>query len=60
MGLLHSRDQWFLFEARGLEATLELPTIHCRLPMAEQYAKVELGERCEVRALTHECECQVR
>ena len=32
---------WLLDEASGLEASLELPTIDCRLQMADVYAKVQ-------------------
>jgi hypothetical protein len=32
---------WRLTEATGLEASIELPTIACRLELADVYAKVE-------------------
>ncbi|MEX2167756.1 MAG: Uma2 family endonuclease [Pirellulales bacterium] len=41
---LYSRQAdggWLLTEAKGLEATIELPAIKCRLKLAEVYAKVE-------------------
>jgi Uma2 family endonuclease len=38
---------WMLSEASGLEATVELSAIACRLELAEVYAKVEFAERQE-------------
>jgi Uma2 family endonuclease len=35
---------WLLSEASGLEATVELSAIACRLALAEVYAKVEFVE----------------
>lgn len=41
-----SRGIWELRTAEGLEATLELPSIGCRLALAEVYRRVKLlGER---------------
>jgi Uma2 family endonuclease len=34
-------DQWVLLEAKGLDATIELPSIGCSLALAEVYDKVE-------------------
>lgn len=33
--------RWLLTEAKGLEGTIELPAIECRLKLADVYAKVE-------------------
>ena len=33
-------EQWTLTQYRGFEATLELPSIQCRIPLAEIYDKV--------------------
>ena len=35
--------QWVLSEATGLDAAIELPTIHCRLVLGDVYAKVEFA-----------------
>lgn len=40
--LRQSDGRWLLSEFRGLEATVSLPSIDCRLPLAEVYDKVEL------------------
>lgn len=37
----NEQGQWLLSEASGLEATMQLPTIDCQLPLADLYAKVE-------------------
>ncbi|HEX6960496.1 MAG TPA: hypothetical protein VF175_01405, partial [Lacipirellula sp.] len=34
---------WRLTEASGLEASIELPAIGCRLALADVYAKVEFS-----------------
>jgi len=39
--------RWLLSEATGLDATIELPTVDCRLPLAEIYAKVTFAEEVE-------------
>jgi Uma2 family endonuclease len=38
---LNEQGQWVLNDATGLEASIELTAIACRLPLAEVYAKVE-------------------
>ncbi len=45
--VLNEAGHWVLSDATGLEATLELPTVECRLPLAEVYAKVEFEEVAE-------------
>ncbi|MGH7127157.1 MAG: Uma2 family endonuclease [Planctomycetaceae bacterium] len=40
--LRQSDGRWLLSEFRGLEATVSMPSIDCRLPLAEVYDKVEL------------------
>ena len=36
-----SGDEWFLTDVAGLESLVELPSLNCRVPLAEIYAKVE-------------------
>ncbi len=38
---LNEQGQWVLNDATGLEASIELTAIDCRLPLVEVYAKVE-------------------
>lgn len=38
---LNEQGQWVLNDATGLEASIELTAINCRLPLADVYAKVE-------------------
>lgn len=38
---LNEQGQWFLTDATGLEANIEIEAVGCKLPLAEVYAKVE-------------------
>jgi Uma2 family endonuclease len=40
-------DQWQLTEQRSLDAAIDLPSIRCRLPLAEIYLKVRLASESE-------------
>lgn len=43
--LLRQKDNtWLLSDTIGLDATLELPSINCRLAMADVYEQVRFGE----------------
>lgn len=42
--LLDEKGQWVLSDFNGLDAILDLPTIDCRIPLAEIFAKVDFPE----------------
>ncbi len=42
--LLDERGQWVLTDFNGLDALLDLPTIDCRIPLSEIFAKVDFPE----------------
>jgi len=40
----NEQGEWLLIDAVGLESTMELPAVDCRLPLAEVFAKVDFPE----------------
>ena len=44
-------DQWQLTEQRSLDAVIALPSIQCRLPLAEIYLKVRLASESNEQAV---------